>query len=186
MVPTQKLRSKKNTEGPSPQGSGPSFLIVARVRRPFGVKGELLLDMLTEFPGRLSQSERIYAGENRRPCRIESIRRHGGDMLLRLDGIRDRDAAEGLRGQALSVRVDDLPPLPAGRYYHHQIEGLEVFTERGEKLGTVKEILKTGANDVYVVEGERGEILLPAVRQVILEVRPEEGRMVVRLMEGLA
>ncbi|MGD0781157.1 MAG: ribosome maturation factor RimM [Dehalococcoidales bacterium] len=75
---------------------------------------------------------------------------------------------------------------PPGVFYLHQIEGLEVFTEQGENLGRVKEILKTGANDVYVVQGSKGEILLPAIPQVIREVRLEEGRMVVRLMEGLA
>jgi 16S rRNA processing protein RimM len=90
-----------------------------------------------------------------------------------------------LRGKAIYVRVDDLPPLPSGVYYLHQIEGLEVITEQGENLGRVKEILKTGANDVYVVQGERGEILLPAIPQVIREVRLEKGKIIVRMMEGL-
>lgn len=185
MVPTQKRRSKKNNQGPSPQGSGPSFLVVARVRRPFGVKGELLLETLTDYPNRLAQNECFYIGKDHHPCEVESLRRHGQDMLLRLKESIDRDSAERLRGEALYVRVDDLPPLPAGVYYLHQIEGMEVFTEQGERLGRVKEILKTGANDVYVVQGDSGEILLPAIPQVIREVRLEEGRMTVRMMEGL-
>jgi 16S rRNA processing protein RimM len=185
MVPINKRDSKKNDLGPSPLDNGPSFLAVARVRRPFGVKGELLLAVLTDFPDRLTQNETLYAGEERLPFEVETIRRHGTDMLLRLKAVRGRDAAEKLRGEVFSIRVGDLPPLPAGVYYLHQIEGLEVVTEQGELLGRVKEILKTGANDVYVVQGEKGEILLPAIPQVIREVRLEEGRIIVRMMEGL-
>ncbi len=165
-------------------GNGPAYLAVARVRRPFGVRGELLLEVLSDFPGRLTQNERLYAGDEQIPLEVETVRRHGTDMLLQLTAVRDRDAAEKMRGAVLSIRVDDLPPLPAGVYYLHQIEGLEVFTEQGECLGRVKEILKTGANDVYVVQGDR-EILLPAIPQVVREVRLEEGKIIVRMMEGL-
>jgi 16S rRNA processing protein RimM len=185
MTPTQTKRSKHEVKGSSPQRSEPSFLAVARVRRPFGIKGELLLEILTNFPNRLMQHERLYAGADRRPLEIDSIRRHGEDMVLRLVEIPDRDGAERMRGEVLFLRYDDLPPLPAGVYYLHQIEGLDVFTEQGEALGRVGEILKTGANDVYVVRGEKGEILLPAIPQVIREVRLEEGKMIVRLLEGL-
>jgi 16S rRNA processing protein RimM len=185
MASRQKPRSKRQTKGPPDSGAGPSFFPVARVRRPFGVRGEVLLEALTDFPGRLAQSVRLYLGEKRRPMDVESLRRHGRDLVLRLREIRSRDAAEGLRSELICIRVDDLPPLPEGEYYPHQIEGLQVFTEQGGALGRVKEILKTGANDVYVVQGEKGEILLPAIPQVIREVRPEEGRMIVRLMEGL-
>jgi len=171
--------------GPPPQGSGPAFLAVARVRRPFGVKGETLLEVLTDFPRRLFQAERLYVGEEHRAHTVASLRRHGEDMLLQFKEISDREGAELLRGKILFIRTDDLPPLPPGVFYLHQIEGLEVFTEQGENLGRVKEILKTGANDVYVVQGDKGEILLPAIPQVIREVRLEQGRMVVRLMEGL-
>jgi 16S rRNA processing protein RimM len=185
MARLEKSRSKAKTQGSFPERGGPSFLAVARVRRPFGVKGELLLDVLTDFPNRLTQHEFFYAGRDRQPYEVETLRRHGTDFLLRLKEVRDRDGAERLRGEDLFVRVDDLPPLPQGVYYLHQIEGLEAITEQGESLGRVKEILKTGANDVYVVQGGKGEILLPAIPQVIREVRLEEGRMVVRLMEGL-
>jgi 16S rRNA processing protein RimM len=179
----RKSRSEKNSHSESPKQ--PSFLAVARVRRPFGVRGELLLEILTDFPARLTQNEMLYAGEERVPCEVETIRRHVTDMVLKLKVLHDRDAAEKMRGTVFSIRVDDLPPLPAGVYYLHQIEGLEVVTEEGQQLGRVKEILKTGANDVYLVQGEKGEILLPAIPQVIREVRLEERKVIVRLMEGL-
>ena len=92
----------------------------------------MLLELLTDFPDRLTQAARLYVGQGRRPAEVESLRRHGQDMLLRLKEVGDRDAAERLRGEALCLRVDDLPPLPEDVYYFHQIEGLEVFTEQGE------------------------------------------------------
>jgi 16S rRNA processing protein RimM len=185
MASTHKRRSEEKKPGPPPQGSGPSYLAVARIRRPFGVKGDVLLEVLTDFPDRLMRQDRLYIGETKTPCAVASIRLHGAEMLLRLEGIADRDAAERLRDGILYTRVDDLPPLPEGVYYLHQIEGLEVFTEEGERVGRVAEILKTGANDVYVVRGGKGEILLPAIPQVIREVRLADGRIIVRMMEGL-
>jgi 16S rRNA processing protein RimM len=182
---TSPRRRKPKSLAASDHGKKPDYLVVARVRRPFGVKGELLLQVLTDFPNRLMQHEQLFVGAEKRPLDVESVRRHGQDMLLLLKEFRDRDAAERLRGEALYIRVDGLAPLPQGVYYLHQIEGLEVFTEAGERLGRVKEILKTGANDVYVVQGDEREILLPAIPQVIREIRLEEGRIIVRLMEGL-
>jgi 16S rRNA processing protein RimM len=185
MAPNRRKHSQPLPQNPPAAGTGPSFLAVARVRRPFGVKGELLLEILTDFPDRLTQNEILYAGDERIPCEVETIRRHVADMVLKLKTVHDRDDAEKMRGKVFSIRVDDLPPLPAGVYYLHQIEGLEVVTEQGERLGRVKEILKTGANDVYVVQGDKGEILLPAIPQVVREVRLVEGKIVGRLMEGL-
>jgi 16S rRNA processing protein RimM len=189
MPPRKSRPHRTKQEGAHPGGdarsAGPDFLAAARVRRPFGIKGEMLLELLTDFPNRLARHEHLYAGEERRPLEIGAVRRHGEEWLLSLAEVRDRDAAEALRGEILYLRYGDLPPLPPGVYYLHQIEGLSVFTEAGEALGRVKEILKTGANDVYVVRGEQGEILLPAIPQVIREIRVAEGRMIVRLMEGL-
>ena len=89
------------------------------------------------------------------------------------------------RDQILWLRADLLPALPEGVYYHYQILGLQVVTDDGRALGTVAEILKTGANDVYVVRGEAGEILLPAIESVIRRVAPAEGTLTVHLIEGL-
>jgi 16S rRNA processing protein RimM len=177
-------RNKNPKDSPYPEGES-SFLAVARVRRPFGVRGELLLEMLTESPQRLLQAKTLFVGEEHRPETVTSVRRHGKDMLLFLESVIGRDAAEPMRNQVLYDRIGDLPSLPAGVFYHHQIEGLRVLSEAGEALGVIREILKTGANDVYVVRGERGEILLPAIPQVILLVDLAAGSITVRLLEGL-
>jgi 16S rRNA processing protein RimM len=184
-MPEKSKRQVRKIHGPSPQGSGLSFLAVARVRRPFGVRGEVLLELLSDFPRQLLEAKTLYQGEDHLPQRVASIRRHGQDFLLLMEGMGDRDAVEPLRGVVLYLRAVEQQPLPPGVYYLHQIEGLEVVTDAGENLGRVREIIKTGANDVYVVQGSRGDVLLPAIPQVILEVRLGEGRMVVHLLEGL-
>lgn len=178
-------RPMKHNEGSTPAGAEPSFLAVARIRKPHGIRGEIVLELLADSSRRLLDAQALYLGEERIPLSAFTLRPHGRDWLLHCEGWDDRNAVEQLRGKVLFVRGEELPPLPAGTFYVHQIEGLEVFTEEGEDLGRVKEILKTGANDVYVVQGEKGEILLPAIPQVIREVRLEEGRMIVQLMDGI-
>ena len=163
------------------------YLLVGRIGRPHGVNGMLLLEIHTEFPDRLNDLQAVYVGPRRRKYDLLSARRHGQEMLMRVQGIEDRPAAETLRGQQVFVRVGDAAPLPPGRYYLHQVEGLEVITDAGERLGRVMKILQTGgANDVYVVRDEAGaEILLPAIPPVILEYDLAGGQLRVHLLEGL-
>lgn len=115
---------------------------------------------------------------------VEESRAHKGGFLVKLAGVDDRDLADALRGVQVVVRRDQLMPLPENTWYVYELEGLQVYTEAGEHLGVLDEVLFTGGNDVYVVKGER-EILLPAIRQVIREVDVAAGRMVVHLLEGL-
>ena len=94
-------------------------------------------------------------------------------------------AARDLVGESVTVSQVSAPGLPDGQYFHFQLIGMRVLTEDGEYLGQVQEILETGSNDVYVVSGESGELLIPALVDVIREVQVAEGLMVVRLLEGL-
>lgn len=112
------------------------------------------------------------------------MRSHGKDLLLSLDGCGDRTRAEELRGATLYLPANQVPPLPAGTYYRRQLEGLEVVTEDGRVVGRLLSVVATGANDVYVVRGKQGEILLPAISTVVREIQLSEGRVIVRLPEG--
>jgi 16S rRNA processing protein RimM len=163
----------------------PEFLAVGRVLRPHGVRGELLLETLTDFPEHLDEVDTVYLGDAAEPHPLAGARLHRGRLLIRLEGCADRDAAEVFRGRLVRIRIGDVPPPPAGSYYHYQIVGLSVVTEEGEALGHVVEILETGANDVYVVNGPSGEILLPALQSVIRQIDLEAKRMTVHLLEGL-
>jgi 16S rRNA processing protein RimM len=106
-------------------------------------------------------------------------------LLLKLGGCDDRTAAELLRGMLVQVPAESAAPLESDEFYQFQIIGLAVETDTGQHLGKVVEVLETGANDVYVVRGPSGEVLLPAVDEVVREVDPASGRMVVHLLPGL-
>ena len=163
----------------------PEILAIGRVLRPHGVRGELLLEALTDFPEHLDGVGTIYLGAAAEPHSLAGARMHRGRLLIQLEDCVDHEAAEAFRGQLVQIWFGDAAPPPPGSYYYHQIVGLAVVTEEGETLGEVTEILETGSNDVYVVNGPSGEILLPALKSVILKVDLEAKRMTVHLIEGL-
>jgi 16S rRNA processing protein RimM len=166
-----------------------AFLAVGKVLRPHGVRGELLLETLTEFPGHLAEVETVYLGPEGEasptPHPLRRARVQRDELILQLADCLDRDAADAYRGQLAFIRTEQAAPLPPGRYYHHQIISLTVITDDGEPLGPLTEILETGANDVYIVQTPTGELLLPALQSVIQAIDLEKKVMVVHLLEGL-
>ena len=168
----------------------PRFLAVGRVSRPHGVRGELRVKILTDYPGRLGQHAYFYLAspdspEMVRRYPVEKLRRHKEVLLLKLGGCDDRTGAEELRGQLVQIPTEEAVPLEEGEYYDFQLIGVKVEAESGESLGQVVEVLKTGANDVYIVRGSWGEVLLPAVKDVVLKLDIEARQMVVHLLPGL-
>ena len=154
--------------------------------RPHGVRGELRAAVLTDHPESLASVKILYVGEGQRPHKVLGVRRHQDAALIRLEGYEDRTAAEVLRGSLLYVAVEDAVPLDEDEYYEFQIEGLAVVTDEGEPLGEVAEVFTApGANDVFVVHGPLGELLIPAIEDVVVELNPDAGRVVVHLLPGL-
>ena len=169
----------------SPVGE-PEYLVIGFLRRPFGVSGEILMDLHTDFPERFRTGRKVYVGDEYKPMTLASVRPHGENLLVRLRGVNTPEAAGQYRNTWLFIKTKDAPPLPEGQYYQYQLLGLKVVDEAGHPLGTLTEILETGANDVYVVKDEAGkEILLPAIPSVILDVQPEAGLIRVHVLEGL-
>jgi 16S rRNA processing protein RimM len=164
----------------------PEFLVIGKLRRPHGLRGEMLMDVLTDFPERLVPGATVFLGEEHQPQRISGLRSHDQALLVTIAGFPTPDEVSRFRNHLVYVRVDDRPVLPEGEYYHHQLLGLKVVQDSGETLGIVSEILITGANDVYVVRPEDGpEILLPAIAEVVREIDLAQGLMVVHLLPGL-
>jgi 16S rRNA processing protein RimM len=161
------------------------FLAVGRVLRPHGVRGELLLASLTDFPEHLAEHKVIYLGEPPQPHPLAGVRIHRSQIILRLGDCHGREAADGFRDQLVRIEAKAAAPLPPGMYYHHQLVGLAVYTEVGEHLGELVEVLETGANDVYVVNGPQGELLLPVIADVIRGVDLVARRLTVHLIDGL-
>ncbi len=184
-MPTEKAPVQAGTPG-SPSAGEPVYLAVGLLRRPHGVRGDLLLTVMTDFPERLRPGTLLYVGDEKRAIKITRRRPHNDGILIGLEGVPNAEQAARFTGKTVFVPAEGRPPLPEGEYYHHQIIGLTVFDEDGRNLGVVVEIIETGANDVYVVRGEEGrEVLLPALKQVLLEINLEEKRMKVHLLPGL-
>ena len=181
--------ARKTTPADAGSGSptGESvFLIVGFIRRPHGVRGEMIMDVHTDFPERLRPGTKVYVGEEHKPMTIASARPHGTGMLIGLRGLTTPELAGQLRNTWVYVPAKDRPPLPDGKLYQHQILGLRVVTDAGEELGKLTDIIATGANDVYVVTGSDGkEVLLPAIPDVVLGYDLPSGEIKVHLIEGL-
>jgi len=173
----------------SQTGSGtleePVFVLIGRLQRAHGVDGEIAMRVLTDFPQRIRHGKQVFVGENHQQMIIESVRPKAELLLLTFKGITTREAAQELTNLEVFVEARNLPKLPEGRYYHHQILGLQVY-EGEELLGYISEIIETGANDVFAVRLTRGgELLIPNIPEVVLAVELEEKRMLVHLLEGL-
>jgi len=172
--------------GDSHARQSPEFLDVGRILRPHGLRGELVFQPFSELVQILKPSIEIHLGSEYTSGIVSAIRPHRSGYLLSIEGCDDRDAAEKMRGEVVRIRFEMATPLQEGVYYHWQILDLLVFTTEGDLLGTIVEILETGANDIYVVKDEQdGEILLPAIKDVILKVDLETSRIIVDLPLGL-
>lgn len=163
---------------------------MGQVRRPHGIRGEVRVEILTDYPERLVQRDYLYLTPPHSPDDVqryplEALRPHKGILLIKLRGVEDRDTAERLRGMLVQVPIEEAVPLEEGEYYYFQLIGVDVETDEGEWLGRVADVIEGGAHDVYIIRGPRGEILLPAVEDVILELDLESQKMVVHLLPGM-
>lgn len=162
------------------------LVLIGRVVKPQGRKGELLVapcsDRPDRFPG-LRQAWLPARDGGSRRVDVSSCWPHKGRFVLKLEGVDSIDAAETLRGAELRMDESELAALPEGSYYFHQLRGLEVEAPSGEVLGRVDDLLETGASVVLVVRGAAGEILVPLAEPFVRSVDLARGVMVVLLPE---
>ena len=158
---------------------------MAQVLAPHGIRGELKCRVVTDFP-----KQRFRRGNtvliDGEPHVIQAARLQGSTVLLKLEDVGDREAAATLRNQDVQIRPEDAVHLPRGQFYWHQVIGLQVEdATSNEILGKVADIIETGANDVYVVRGEHGEILVPAIKDVVKQIDPAAGKMLIEPLPGM-
>ena len=195
--------STSGAPGPAP-GVPPDRLVVGRVLRPHGIKGELSVEVLTDAPERFAAGAELGVGdpdgpEHLRTAVVAASRRHQGRLLLSLEGITDRDAADRLRGAWLSIPVAAARPLDPGEFWPHQLVGLAVVDRQGRPRGRVADVVPGAAHDLLAVEitpEGSGEpqggapddqvriALVPAVAALVT-VELEAGRVLVDAVPGL-
>ncbi len=160
-------------------------VVVGKVTKAHGLGGEVTVLPLTDNPHRFASGNVVYLEEGR-ALTIRASRDNGTRLLVTFAGVEDRTSAEGLRGSLLVVPRSDLPPLPEGTYWPHELEGCEVVTESGRVVGAITDVVANPANDIWITTGPDGEeILLPAIRQVIAEVDIAGGRVLVHEVPGI-
>ena len=160
-----------------------NLIAVARISTPHGVRGEVKLLPLTDFPRRFEQTESLLMADGTRLV-LESARMNKDVVLVKFRGMDTPEVWAPLRHQELYVTEDELMPLPPGQYYIHQVIGLTVVDKNGSTLGTVSDVLQTGSNDVYAVKTiDGGELLLPAIASAIHSIDIVNNRMTVTVPE---
>jgi 16S rRNA processing protein RimM len=165
------------------------LITIGRIIKPFGVKGEMKIEPMTDFPERFKKLGRVYLlspSGKEITAEVRSARYDaGGSLFLLLAGYDSPEKAKQLNGWFIKLPEEEAVPLPEGSYYHFELIGMEVFSESGEKLGRIVDVFETGSNDVYVMRQGRKETYIPAIKEVVKQIDRRSKRMIIHLMDGL-
>ncbi len=179
------MSSRSPNDGPPPL---PDRVLVARIRRPHGVQGELLLEVLSEVPGRLAPGSELWlvpADGAARRVRVAGERAHPRGALVRLEGIEDRDAAASLRGAVLEVERLSVQPPPAGSFYYFELAGCRCHDRRHGDLGRVSDVLEDGGGLLLELSAGDRRLLVPFVEEYVTAVDVAGRRIELELPAGL-
>lgn len=170
----------------------PAFLLVGKIVNTHGVRGELKIVPQTDFPEeRFAKGSVLYAftsasSEQGEQLKVQASRIHKGTWIVKFEEYNNINDVLRFKGGVLKVSKADQVELEDGQYYYHEIIGCEVFTENGDRLGSVKEILAPAANDVWVVKREGNkDLLIPVIDEVVLDVDIVQKRITIHVLEGL-
>ncbi|MBI5048887.1 MAG: 16S rRNA processing protein RimM [Deltaproteobacteria bacterium] len=161
------------------------LLLVGKVVGVHGVRGEIKIFSYGDCDKKPWRKLYLSKGEDTVICEVTDNRPYKGVILTSIKGYDNRNHASKLVGFDVFLEKTTLPVLPDDEYYHFQLEGIEVITDYGKTIGVITHIFLTGSNDVYVVEGPKGEVLIPAVSHIVLKVDINNKKMIVHMPEGL-
>jgi len=168
----------------------PQYLILGKISRPHGVRGEVRMRIVTDYPEQLHDLKTVYLGTSpddgdMQPIELSKVRFHQDYALLTFKGINNRDDVDKFRQKVVMIHIDNAIPLEDGEYYLFQLIGLTVVADDKE-IGAVVEVIETGANDVYVVQSDTyGEVLIPAHEETIVNIDFDTEIITMSLPEGL-
>lgn len=163
-------------------------LQVGVISSTHGVRGEVKVFPMTDDVTRFRQLKKVYldTGREMLPLEIQNVKFFKQFAILKFKGIDNINDIEKYRGKSLMIDREDAVDLDEDEYFIADMIGMKVYTEDGSEFGTLKDVMETGANDVYIIDSpEYGEVLIPAIRECILDVDMDEDRMTIHLMEGL-
>jgi 16S rRNA processing protein RimM len=170
------------------KGPPEHLLLVGKVVRPHGLEGRLRVRSYARSEESFLAPATVFlksgSGETREHT-VLSVNPHKTVLLMELEGVNSLEEAEGYRGAQVFIRKDALIPLEEEEFFWHELIGLKVFLDTGQYLGTLRHILPTGGNDIYVVQEGEKEILIPAIHEVVSEIDLNNKRMIISEMEGL-
>jgi len=163
------------------------YLSIGQIVNVHSFKGEVKVYPLTDDITRFKDLKMVYVEENNQLVRyeIEGIKFLSNTVVVKLKGVDTEEAANRLRNFYMKVDRKSAVKLPKGSYFICDLIDLEVFDEKGLLLGTIKDVLQTGSNDVYVVQNSGKDLLIPALREVVREIDLNNRKIVVQLPEGL-
>lgn len=167
--------------------------MIGKIIKPKGIKGDIVVKLLTDFPGRIKRNTILYLQENlseNSKLSIEKIVLAGDIAKIKFIEVNTRNKAEELKGSFLFIPSCKSPKLSADSYWVHQIIGLDVYNKNGQYLGKIEEILRTKANDIYVVKkkvdsGKKKEYLIPAIKKVVKKIDLSSNKMVIEMIPGM-
>ncbi len=166
----------------------PEFLTIGKIARPQGIRGEVIVNIETDFPSRFFESSdfliRTKDG-NSRTMKAEKARMHKGRVVIKFQNIDTMNEAESLRNAEILIPVENRNTEDEDFFYHFELTGMTVSNVSGRIIGKVKEVLINPGNDILVVQGKEGEILIPFRKEICIEVNRETGQIVAELPEGL-
>jgi 16S rRNA processing protein RimM len=165
----------------------PEYVTVGYIRRAHGIGGCVHVESLTDNPTRFEALSEVIVevGGRRTLYRVERCSVASKGLLIKFKSVDDRSEAEKLKSGYLLVEAAKLPELEEGSYYLFDLIGMNVYTISGELLGEITDVQQYPANDVYIIEGEKGKLLLPAIRDVVKNIDVQNKRMEVELLSGL-
>lgn len=162
----------------------PERLVVGRIAKAHGIRGEVAIDVLSDEPARFTPGARVFAGESE--LTVSTSRDHQGRLLVLFEEVPDRNMAESLKGAELTIPIDEARALnDEWSFYPHDLTGLAVTDENGNALGTMDRVEESPASDIWVVRTAGREVLVPAVRDIVVRVDLDHGTIVLRPPEGL-
>jgi 16S rRNA processing protein RimM len=174
-------RIKSNDISPNP-------IVIAKITKTWGLKGELKALPLSEFISCLTPGLAVYLQTSKKIHEtkvIETLKKNNKYLIVSFSGITSRESAEQYLNSLICIDPAIVPPLENDVFYHEQIIGLSVCTTEGEMIGKVTDIFQTGSNDVYVVKDKNKEYLVPAIKDVVKKIETENNRIIIKVMQGL-